>query len=196
MRRSWSNTFPGWPNKPNKKDGSCPHFEDNCHLFFRDVRVELWLFIGNNPFALLSGVPQGCGGSAPIVEHTGHHRVGGIDHPPVSAGNRKPAGHRFQRWVQGAVIVGNILSGAEISQNKNPLNLRVLLFLVLQNRSCQAVKIPLTAQVKGCRALFYELSRHRIEPFFNVAVLRKLCVPAKSHNHTASPCINLLAYKV
>src|SRR5699024_1956138 len=119
VRRSWSNTSPDWPNKPYKKDDSCPHFEDNCHLFLRDLRERIWLFIGNNPFPFLPGVPQGCGGSAPIVEHTGNHHVGGIDHPPVSAGNRKPTGHRFQRWVQGAVIVGNILSGAEISQNKN-----------------------------------------------------------------------------
>ena len=71
---------------------------------------------------------------------------------------------------------------------------------LLQCHSSYVVTDPkgtiLAAQVKGCRALFYELFRHRIEPFFNVAVLRKLCVPAKSHNHTAFPCIKPIAYKV
>ena len=109
--------------------------------------------IGENEFLFLPGIAQGGGSSAPVVEHIGHHRLGGVHHPLVALGNGEVRWNRLQRRIDAVVIAGTVLVPVEIGPNQNQLYVWMGLFLFAQDPGRQFIKRAVPAQIKGGGAL-------------------------------------------
>ena len=163
-------------------------FNYNIYLcFFHALLCSLLCLKRYDLFLFSFGIFQRHSSSAPAVQHITNHNICLFYHPLISSDNRQFLWNRFQRRIQGTVTRRYVFSPIQIGQNQNQFDMRILLFLFCQYRSCQSVKGAVSAKVKRFSSLYNQILYYSFQPSLYFFLVIKFSMPSKCNNHGRSP---------
>lgn len=157
-------------------------FTDKCFLSLKRY----------DPFLFSFGIFQRHSSSTPAVQHIIDHNICLLYHPLISSDNRQFLWNRFQRWIDGTVTRRYVFSSIQIGQNQNQFDMRILLFLFCQYRSCQSVKGAVSTKVKRFSSVYNQILCYSFQPSPYFFLVIKFSMPTKCNNHEIFPLVSII----